>query len=140
MNAKKALGAIVVAYLVRIGLQYFVYSVLMRPEFAASADVWRSQDDLMHRMWIMLLAQFIFTVGAVLIYQRGIEKKPWLGQGIRFGILLSFVSAFPFAMSQYVAVPIHHRVALHEIIAETCISILMGLVIAAICKKETSTN
>lgn len=138
MSIKKALGAIVAAYLLRVGLQYLVYGILMRPDFAMNADVWRLQDELMHRMWIMLLAQLIFTVGAVLIYQRGVENKSWVGQGIRFGILLSLVSGIPSAMSQYVAVPIHHRVSLHEIIAETCIAILMGLVIAAICQPKTS--
>jgi hypothetical protein len=35
----------------------------------------------------MLLAILIYVFGAVLVYVRGVEQKPWIGQGIRFGIL-----------------------------------------------------
>jgi len=140
MEIKKTIGAVVAAYVLRVGAQYLVYGILMKPEFVASADVWRLPDEIAHRMWIMLLGQFIFTVGAVWIYQRGIENKSWVGQGIRFGILLSLVSAIPDPMSQYVTIPMHHIMALHEIIAETCIAILMGLVIGVICQKRASAT
>ncbi|MFZ0214054.1 MAG: hypothetical protein WBE20_04000 [Candidatus Acidiferrales bacterium] len=138
METKKTAGAIVAAFILRAGVLYVIYSMLLRSEYVATSALWRTQEAITHRMWIMLLAQFIFTVGAVLIYQRGIERKSWIGQGFRFGILLSLVSCIPGTMSQYVAVPMPHRIALHDIIVETGLAIVMGLLIAAICQPKTS--
>ena len=61
----------------------------------------------------------IFVLGAVLIYQRGAERKSPLGQGIRYGILLArMVSIAPASLFEYVTTPIPHRLAAHWIIGE----------------------
>ncbi len=39
--------------------------------------------------------KFIISWGAfVWIYQRGTEDKPWVQQGLRFGIAIALVAAF----------------------------------------------
>ena len=94
----------------------------------------------MHRVWILYLADFLIALGAVLIYARGVEAKPWAGQGIRFGILLAMVTAIPQSLTEYVIYPIHHELALHWIIGEGVLMVLLGLVIAAICQPAKKTQ
>ncbi len=136
MDMKKTLGAIVAAFVVYSGTSYLIHQVLLKGAYIASAEVWRSEDSMNHKMWVMFLAQFIFAVGAVLIYQRGVEKKSWIGQGIRFGILLSLIAPVPGFMMDYYVLPVHHRLALHWILTGIAQAIVVALVIAVICQPK----
>jgi hypothetical protein len=136
MDMKKTFGAIVAAFVVYTGTGYLIHEVLLKGAYLATADLWRTEDAMNHKIWVMLLAQFIFAVGAVWIYQRGVEKKSWIGQGLRFGILLSLVSPVPGFMMNYFVLPIHHRLALHWILGGIGQMILVALVIAVICQPK----
>jgi hypothetical protein len=116
---------------------YLIHEVLLKSAYIDSANVWRPDDAIQHRMWIMLLSEFIFAVGAVLVYVRGVEKKSWVGQGIRFGILLSLVAPIPGFMMSYVTLPVSHKLALHWILLGIAQAILVALVIAAICQPKS---
>ncbi len=140
MDMKKTIGAIVAAFVVYTGTGYLIHEVLLKGAYMASAGVWRSEEAMNHKMWIMFLAQFIFAVGAVLVYQRGVEKKSWIGQGIRFGILLSLVASVPGFMINYVVLPVHHRLALHWILTGIAQMILVALVIAGICQPKANAT
>jgi hypothetical protein len=134
---KKTLIAIVGAYIVQFGSSYLIHEIILKKSYRAT-DLFRSDEDMGHRLWIMLLAQLIFTVGAVLIYQRGVEKKSWVGQGIRFGILLAMVGMVSGAMINYVVIPMPHTLAFHQIIAMTIQCTLVSLVIAALSQPSTN--
>jgi len=138
MDMKRTLGAIVAAFVLYTGTGYLIHEVLLKGAYVASAEVWRTQDAMNHKIWVMLLAQLIFCVGAVWIYQRGVEKKSWIGQGIRYGILLSLVSPVPGFMMNYFVLPVHHRLALHWILGGIGQMILVALVIAVICQPKTN--
>jgi hypothetical protein len=136
MDMKKTLGAIVAAFVVYAASGYLIHEVLLKSAYIDSANVWRPDDAIQHRMWIMLLSEFIFALGAVLVYVRGVEKKSWVGQGIRFGILLSLVAPVPGFMMSYVTLPVSHKLALHWILLGIAQAILVALVIAAICQPK----
>jgi hypothetical protein len=136
MDMKKTLGAIVAAFVVYTGTGYLIHQVLLKGAYIASAGVWRAEDSMNHKMWVMFLAQFIFAVGAVLVYQRGVEKKSWIGQGVRFGILLSLIAPVPGFMMNYFVLPVHHRLALHWILTGIAQAIVVALVIALICQPK----
>src|SRR5712691_928954 len=134
MPMKKIIGAIVAGFVLLFAGRYLLHSVLLKSAYMQSSDVWRTPEAMMHRMWAAQLANLIFAVAAVLIYVRGIEQKPWLGQGIRFGILLALATAVPQSLIEYFVYPIHHELALHWIIGEGGLAVLLGVVIAAICQ------
>ena len=73
-----------------------------------------------------------------LIYVRGIEPKPWLGQGIRFGILLAMVTAVPQSMVEFFTYPIPAALAVDWIIGEGLLALLLGVIVAAICRPQTT--
>jgi hypothetical protein len=139
MPMKKIIGAIVAGFVLLVAGRYLIHSVLLRSAYLQSSDVWRTPEAMMHRIWIAQLASFIFAVAAVLIYIRGVEQKPWLGQGIRFGILLALATAVPQSLTEYFVYPIHHELALHWIISEGGLAVLLGIVIAAICQQKSAS-
>jgi hypothetical protein len=136
MDMKKTLGAIVASFVVQYGGDYLLHGVMLKSSYADTADMWRSDADMLHRMWILILAQLIFATAAVLIYQRGVEKKAWVGQGIRFGILLAMIAVLPNNMIWYVVLPMPHTLALHSALGDGILALLVGLVIAGICQPK----
>jgi hypothetical protein len=79
------------------------------------------------------------VIAAVLIYVRGVEMKPWVGQGIRFGILLAFIGTVYNSLALYAVLPIPHMLALKWMIGEGLLAILLGLLIAVIVQPKTAS-
>lgn len=138
MDMKKTLGAIVAGFVLQMGTNYLIHSVILMKAYEATSPLWRAPEDMGHRMWAMIVAVLVYVVGAVLIYQRGVEKKSWVGQGIRFGILLAMVAVVPAAIIEWVTVPLIHQIALHWILLEGAQAILLALLIAVICQPRTN--
>ncbi len=139
MPMKKIIGAVVAGFVLLVAGRYLIHSVLLQNAYIQSKDVWRTPEAMMHRIWAAQLANFVFAVAAVLIYVRGIEQKPWLGQGIRFGVLLALLTAVPQSLIEYFVYPIHHEMAIHWILGEGGLAVLLGIVIAAICRTKPAS-
>lgn len=136
MEMKRTIGAIVAGFVVQFGGLFLIHSVCLKQDYLNTASLWRTQDAMSSRMWAMLLAILIYAVGAVLIYIRGVESKPWIGQGIRFGILLALVTTVYASLISWVVLPMPHMLALKWIIGEGILCVVFGLVVAGICQKK----
>ena len=139
MDMKKTLIAVVAGFVLQMGGSYLLHSVILMNSYTATSDLWRTEDAMGHRMWIMIVGTIsLFVLGAVLIYQRGAERKSPVGQGIRFGILLTLVSTVPASLFEYVTVPVPHTIAFHWVLGEGIQCVLLGLLIAFICQPKDS--
>ena len=136
----KKIGAIVAAFVLLGAGRYLLHSVLLKSAYLETSSVWRTPEAMMQRLWAFYVGDLALAVAAVLIYVRGIEPKPWLGQGIRFGILLALATAVPQSLTEYGVYPIPHTMALHWIIGEGVLAVLLGIVIAAICQPRPAAN
>jgi hypothetical protein len=136
MAMKKTIGAIVASFILLSVGGYLIHSVWLAQDYVQHSDLWRTQDAMMHRLWSIYIANLIFSIGAVLIYVRGAESKPWVGQGIRFGILLALVTVIPNSLVEYFVYPLPHQLVLKWIIAGSPLTIIVGLAIAAICQPK----
>jgi len=131
---KRIVFAVVVGFVVQLGGLFLIHSVLLRQDYVDTAALWRPREAQIMRVWAMLLAVLIYVIGAVLVYVRGVEQKPWMGQGIRFGILLTLVAVVYGSLSGWVILPIPHMLAVKWIVSESLLSVVFGLAVAGICK------
>jgi hypothetical protein len=138
MEMKKTVIAVVAGFVLQMGGSYLLHGVLLKSSYMATSELWRTDDAMGHRFWMMIVAQFIFVLGAVMIYQRGVERKSPVGQGVRYGILLALVSMVPAALINYVTIPIPHTLAFHWILGEGIQCLLLGVLIALICQPKDS--
>jgi hypothetical protein len=99
-----------------------------------TASVWRTPQDQTSRVWAMMLSVLIYVIGAVWIYAQGVKSKPWVGQGIRFGILLAMVVVVYGSLSGWVILPVPHMLVVKWIIGEGLLSAAFGLAVAAIVR------
>ena len=133
---KKAIGAIVAGFVVQFAGLFVIHSIILRQDYLDTASVWRIPVQQVARFWAMLLSILIYVIGAVAIYIRGAERKPWVGQGVRFGILMALVTVVYGALSGWVIMPIPHMLAVKWIVYESALSVVFGLVVAVICQPK----
>lgn len=140
MPMKKMMIAIVAGFVVQMLGLFLIHSVLLKQDYVDTASLWRTQEAMNTRVWAMVLAVLMYVIGAILIYLRGVESKPWIGQGIRFGILLALVAVVYGALSGWVILPIPHMLAVKWIICEGLLSVVFGLVVAVICQPKPAAG
>jgi hypothetical protein len=134
---KKLIIAIVVAYLILMGTNYLIHRVWLMPDYDAIPLSHRSIVGIMRRFWAMALGQFFFAALFSYIYTRGIQRKPWLGQGFRYGILMAFFTVIPFSLSEYDTFIVPYRLAIKWMFAGGIQMIILGIVVAAICQESS---
>jgi hypothetical protein len=134
MTKKRIVLAVLAGFVWLAAGRYLIHNVWLGNAYMNNPSLWRSQSAMLHRLWAIHLATLILALAAVLIYVRGIEAKPWPGQGLRFGILLALVTAVPQSLVEYFVYPISHTLAVQWIIGEGGLVVLLGLLVAAICR------
>ena len=135
----KKLGiAIVATYVVLMATNYLVHSIWLMPDYNAIPETHRTTEQIMHHFWAMALGQLFFAAMFAYIYTRGRESKPWLEQGIRYGIVMTFMTVIPYSLSEYTVYNVPHMLALKWMIAGGIQLLLLGLVVAAICKQDAT--
>jgi hypothetical protein len=131
---KKLAGAIVAAYVVLMGTNYLVHQILLMPDYDAIPMSHRSNAGIMHRFLFMAIGQFFFAAFFAYIYTRGAENKSWVAQGIKYGILITFLTVVPYSLSEYVVYIVPYMLAIKWMICGGIQMILLGLVVAGICQ------
>lgn len=134
-TTRKVLAIVAGAVVLGIG-RYLIHGLWLMGAYRQNAALWRPESVMAHMGWVVQLANLILAVAAVLIYARGVEPKPWLGQGFRFGILLALATAVPQSLVEYFTYPITPTLLGQWIIGEGVLAIVLGVVIAAICRPK----
>jgi hypothetical protein len=132
MRAGKWAGAIVAAFAVIVVTNWLVHGILLRADYQAMALSFRPVPLIRARMWIVLVGLAVFSVAFVYIYVRGVEAKPWLGQGIRYGILAWLLTVVPASLAEFVTMYLPHPLVLRWIGYGLLQLVVTGLAVAAI--------
>jgi hypothetical protein len=140
MSLKRTLGAVLAAFLLMSAGRYLIHAVWLAREYASYSGLWRTPAAMMQRLRISQVADLFLAAAAVLIYIRGVEKKPWPGQGLRFGILLALATAVPQSLTEYFTYPVSGMLAFRWIIGEGVLAVPLGLIVAAICRSEPAAT
>jgi hypothetical protein len=131
---KKLAIATIAAYVVLMATNYLIHSIWLMPDYEAIASSHRTVEGIMHRFWAMALGQFFFAAMFSYIYTRGRENKPWLEQGIRYGIVMTFMTVVPYSLSEYVVYVVNYMLVVKWMVAGGIQLIILGLIVAAIFK------
>lgn len=136
MDTKKLVIAIVAGFIAQMGGNFLVHSVWLKDDYVSTAQLWRMPDEITSRIWAIAIAALVYVIGAALIYAKGIEDKPWLMQGLRFGILLTMVQAFYSNVIMWVVMPLPHELSVKMLIGDTVVAFLLALVLAALYRPQ----
>ena len=134
MEVKRIVSAIVACFVLLSAGRYLIHGVWLADAYLETIAVWRVQEGGFGHLGFLYLANLIEAGAAVLIYVYGLEAKPWMGQGLRFGILLALVTAVPESIIAWVFLPVPYRLAAQWVVGEGVLAILVGVLAAGICR------
>jgi hypothetical protein len=129
MTKKFAISAAVM-FVMAFALSWFVHGVLLQGEYVKMLSWMRKPEDTHSLMPWMILAHAVFGAAFAWIYLQGIADRPWLAQGIRYGIAVACLAIIPMYLIYHVVTPVPLFVAFKQIVFDTVRVVLMGIVVA----------
>ena len=141
MNLKKYMIATLVVYVVYSALSFVIHNVILEAEYEPMVGtVLRTVSDFGLRAPLLYLGNLVFALAFCAIYTYGYEPgKGWVGQGIRYGLLMGTLLA-PVAVTEYVVYPVAGALALKWLVFGYAQALVCGLVLAALYTLPASSK
>lgn len=114
---------------------FLVHGVLLAQDYKSVSHLLRPEAEM--KMGIMSLGYAIWALGVAWLYGKGVENKPWVAQGLRFGLALACVWIVPAYLGDYATMPFPLPLILKGLAGDTVNALACGLVAAAINKAPT---
>ena len=129
MNKRFFIAWLVVFVVWMMG-DFVVHGLLLSADYAKLPNLFRPEAESQQYLPWMLIAHVIMAGAFVWIYARGAEAKPWLSQGVRFGLATALLTAVPTYMIYYVVQPMPVALVVKQIIFATVLLLILGAVAA----------
>ena len=126
---KFAVSAIVLA-IVSLLFGFVVHGMLLAPDYGALPNLFRNEADGSAHMPFMLLAHLCIGTGFTWIYLKGREAKPFLAQGLRFGLAVAVLTTIPMYLIYFAVQPMPGGLVVKQIALDTIAMVVMGVVCA----------
>lgn len=107
---------------------FVVHGVLLRSDYMRLTNLFRAEGDQQKYFPLMILAHVIMSGALVWIYARGAEAKPWLVQGVRFGVAVALLTVVPTYMIYFVVQPMPAAVVIKQIVCDSVLIVILGIV------------
>ena len=117
---------------------FLVHGVLLHADYSALRNLFRSPEDSQTFFPLMVIAHVFLSGALVWIYSRGVEAKPWLAQGVRFGLAVAFLTAIPTYMIYYVVQPMPGATVVKQLIFDGVLVVLLGVVVAFLYRSRAA--
>jgi hypothetical protein len=129
MNKKFVIAWIVLFIAWFVG-SFVVHGVLLRSDYMQLANLFRVEGEQQKYFPLMFLAHVILSGAFVWIYARGVEAKPWLAQGVRFGVAVALLTIVPTYMIYFVVQPMPGDVVIKQIVFDGVLMVILGTIVA----------
>jgi hypothetical protein len=127
----------VIVFVVANALGFLIHDVLLKGDYIANQQLLRTPEQAQPYFKYMLLGFAGMAAAIVWIYGRGVQAKPWLGQGIRFGLALWLLVSVPMFLTYFAVQPWPGTVVAKQIFYELGMMLVVGVVTAALHKGES---
>jgi hypothetical protein len=126
---RRCIISAVVMFIMAWALSFVVHGLLLGGDYAVTPGM-RPPAEAQKIIGWLILAQALFGAAFAWVYVQGKEDKPWLAQGIRFGIAVAFLTVIPTYLIYHVVTPVPLVLALKQIVYDTIRVVMMGIVLA----------
>ncbi|MCG6872469.1 MAG: DUF1761 family protein [Gammaproteobacteria bacterium] len=120
----------VVMFLVSLVAGFVVHAQLLANDYAALPGVMRPQAEQEQTFVWMLFAHALIGIGLTWLYRLGRENKPWLGQGIRFGLAFVVAAVVPSYLIYHAVAQFPLDLALRQCVYAGIAMLITGVVVA----------
>lgn len=91
MNVGRLIGSIVAVFVFVWLSDFLVHGLALKQTYEASADLWRSDEEMRKRLPLMFVGQLWTSVALCLLYAVG-WKRHGVGAGVQCGFLIGLLS------------------------------------------------
>lgn len=116
---------------------FIVHGVLLHADYAQLSNLFRKEAEAQNFLPLMVLAHVIMSGAFVWIYARGVEPKPWLGQGIRYGVAVILLTTVPLYLIYYVVQPMPGATVAKQIVFDAILLLILGAIAAYMYRDTT---
>jgi hypothetical protein len=131
----KFLMAWIVIFICWFAGSYAVHGVLLHDDYTKLTNLFRAPADAQPLFPLMILAYLMLSWALVWIYSRGAETKPWLGQGLRFGVAVALLTTVPIYLIYYVVQPMPGVVVAKQIVFDSILILVLASITAFIYRQ-----
>jgi hypothetical protein len=128
--SKKFLIAWIVLFAAWFLGSFVVHGVLLRSDYMQLTNLFRPEGDQVKYFPLMIVAHVILSGAFVWIYARGAEVKPWLAQGVRFGLAVALLTVVPTYMIYFVVQPMPADIVIKQIVCDGVLTVILGMIVA----------
>ena len=118
---------------------FVVHGVLLRSEYMQLTSLFRPEGDQQKYFPLMILAHVMLSGAFVWIYARGVEAKPWVAQGVRFGVAVALLMIVPIYTIYYVVQPLPGDLVIKQIVFDGVLMVILGMIVAWLYR-DTATR
>jgi hypothetical protein len=118
---------------------FLIHGVLLHSDYAQLPNLFRTEADAQKYFPLMILAHVILSGAFVWIYARGAEAKPWVAQGVRFGIAVALLTAVPTYMIYFVVQPMPGDMVIKQIVYDGALMIILSVIVAWVYRGAAKT-
>lgn len=129
MNKKFVIAWVVLFVAWMVG-SFLVHGLLLKPDYMQLPNLFRTDGDQQTFFPLMLLAHVMLSGAFVWIYARGVEAKPWMAQGLRFGLAVALLTIVPTYLIYFAVQPMPAGVVIKQIIFDGVLLVVLGAVVA----------
>jgi hypothetical protein len=138
MTAGRFLARVLAVAIAMFILGYLGHQLLLGRDYAAIEPMMRNKADMMAHMPFAFINALCFSTAFVWLYSQGRSARPWMGQGVRFGLVIWAVAMVPLYLTNYTIQPwpgiFVAKILAWELVAMTT----LGIFVAALAKNDTA--
>lgn len=133
MNRKFVISAVAV-FVASMVLGAVVHGMILAEDYLrlVPSGLFRKHEDAQKMFPWMLIAHVLIAVAFTWMYRQGRDNRPWLGQGVRFGIAVALLSSIPFYLIYWAVQPMPALTVLKQVVGDTVSLVILGIIVAAL--------
>ena len=134
---KNFLGTWVVVFILWMVGSFIVHATLLHNDYMALSNMFRTEADAQQNFPLMILAHVVLAGAFTWIYIRGHEAKPWLPQGLRFGVAVALLTVIPTYTIYYVVQPMPGMTVVKQVVFDSIVLLVLGAAAAFMNRGRT---
>ncbi|HUP98697.1 MAG TPA: hypothetical protein VM073_12175 [Usitatibacter sp.] len=123
--------SVVALFIMSMILGFIVHGTLLHADYVKLQHLFRGAEETEYLPY-MLAAHLSIAIGMTWIYRQGRDNRPWLGQGIRFGLAVTVLATIPMYLIYYAVQPMPSDLVAKQIIFDAISMVILGILAAVI--------
>lgn len=128
---KRCVLAIVAVFAAWQVMDFLIHSVILAPQYAATASLWRPEGEM--KIGLMIIVSLIGATCFTLVYERFFATKN-IANGALYGLICGIGVGSSMGHGSYSVMPLPYALALGWFLATVAEGVVAGIIVGAVIK------